>query len=180
MPSRDSFAEFRRSEIVPIFLTNDDQMCLRRLTERDVHEPSDLTASEAQSGVVGAAIQWVASTLSKLAHTQGELVLRYPGQQDQNVDWAHMFAQSINDEAEPNIEISLQDAVDIAMADALRELWERILEREVSRSALIRFAIRWRHYCLRMYLGHEKKKSNPQLGIVFGEGQKRRFIVIAI
>lgn len=174
-----SLENFLKKEIVFVFLTNEDQMCLRRLMEHDTHEPGDLTASEAQGGVVHGALMWVLSTVQRLLDVEGKLVLHYlVDGHDEDVNWENMFRKAIiKDESKPNTEIFLSAAVGIKFLDTVVIVWEEILQQSVSRGSAIRFAIRWRHYSLRMWLKHRNNpQTEPELGIRFGD----RFEPIAI
>ena len=105
---RDDFEKFMKRENVPVYLDSDDEMCLRRLTDCDVHEPGDLTADEAKQGVVGCAIQWVMTTITRIAQTGGTIFLRHSNGDMEEVDWIAMLGESIESSLEPNVEISLQ------------------------------------------------------------------------
>ena len=176
-----SFEGLMRKETVSVFLTDEDQMCLRRLMEQDTHEPGDMTASEAVGGVVSGAVDWIFSTMTRLCNVEGVLVLRYPDSREEEVDLLDMFQRAVNDgESETNTEVSLSVLVGIRMLDILCEFWAERRGMPVDRGSSIRFAIRWRHYCLRTWLKKQDNPDEPELGIRFVRDNENVFVGIAI
>lgn len=177
-----SLEKLLRRETVNVYLTDEDQMCLRRLMEHDTHEPGEVTASEAKGGVVGMAIEWALTTINRLSKVdEGSLVLHYRDGHEEDVDWWGMLQQAIDDEREEaNTEIAIRVLPDIRFLDLLCELWTDLLANLVRRSAIIRFAIRWRHYSLRMWLRHQENEDEPELGIRFVRDSVNQFSPIAI
>lgn len=168
------------TEPVEVFLTESDSMCLRRLMEHDVHHPGDLSASQAQAYVVGNAVAAMFRVMDLVVEVKGQLVLKYEEGDDERIDWCEMYRQAHEDEGDPNTTLELLKHQSVYPLDIVCKLLQHPgwFNTPTNRAAVVRFALRWRHYCWRHWKDRQANNQAPKIGIAFEKEGCPSFIAL--
>src|SRR3989344_7646332 len=158
--------DMRKTNVI-VRLTGRDRCCLDRLDAYEGPHTADIQIppSEVASLIIGQTVGWLSEIMSSLNKKRGQLALRHPDGQLQDVNWTAMLKRAAEDHDGYETKIDLWAVPDLFLIRRMANEWRTRLKQLFWPDAIIRFSLRWRDLAWRLLLERQRYKDAPELGI---------------